>query len=104
MRQFLDDADVIFGVGCSFGETNFGVQMPKGKIIIHATIDPKHLNKDIEARVAKGNAPQHYVFTMIATDLDPKELKPGLTRPQLLESLRGHNLAAASLVLRFVNP
>ena len=52
----------------------------------------------------KGNAPQHYVFTMIATDLDPKELKPGLTRPQLLESLRGHNLAAASLVLRFVNP
>jgi acetolactate synthase-1/2/3 large subunit len=51
VRQFLDDADVIFGVGCSFGETNFGVQMPKGKIIIHATLDPKHLNKDLEARV-----------------------------------------------------
>jgi Raf kinase inhibitor-like YbhB/YbcL family protein len=52
----------------------------------------------------KGNAPQHYVFTFIATDLDPKELKPGLTRPELLAAIRGHNLKAASLVLRFVNP
>jgi acetolactate synthase-1/2/3 large subunit len=51
VRHFLDEADVIFGIGCSFGETSFGVTMPKGKIIIHATLDPKHLNKDIEARV-----------------------------------------------------
>jgi Raf kinase inhibitor-like YbhB/YbcL family protein len=52
----------------------------------------------------KGNAPQHYVFTMIATDLDPAELKPGLTRPELLASVKGHALGAASMVLRFVNP
>jgi acetolactate synthase-1/2/3 large subunit len=52
VRDFLDNADVIFGVGCSFGETSFGVRMPKGKTIIHATLDPKHLNKDIEARAA----------------------------------------------------
>jgi thiamine pyrophosphate-dependent acetolactate synthase large subunit-like protein len=51
VRHFLDEADVIFGIGCSFGETSFGVTMPKGKIIIHATLDPKHLNKDIDARV-----------------------------------------------------
>lgn len=51
VRDYLDDADVIFGIGCSFGETPFGVQMPKGKAIIHATLDPKHLNKDVEARV-----------------------------------------------------
>ena len=51
VRMFLDDADVIFGIGCSFGETAFGVTMPRGKTIIHATLDPKHLNKDIEARV-----------------------------------------------------
>jgi acetolactate synthase-1/2/3 large subunit len=51
VRHFLDDADVIFGIGCSFGETSFGVTMPKGKIILHATLDPKHLNKDVEARV-----------------------------------------------------
>ncbi len=51
VRAFLDDADVIFGVGVSFSETAFGVTMPKGKTIIHATLDPRHLNKDIEARV-----------------------------------------------------
>ena len=51
VRQFLDDSDVIIGLGCSFGETAFGVAMPKGKKIIHATLDPKHLNKDVEARV-----------------------------------------------------
>ncbi len=51
VRVFLDGADVIFGIGCSFGETAFGVTMPKGKTIIHATLDPKHLNKDVEAAV-----------------------------------------------------
>lgn len=51
VRAFLDSADVIFGIGCSFGETPFGVQMPRGKTFIHATLDPKHLNKDVEARV-----------------------------------------------------
>ena len=52
----------------------------------------------------KGNAPQHYVFTMIATDLEPGALRPGLTRQELLGQLKGHALRAASLVLRFVNP
>jgi acetolactate synthase-1/2/3 large subunit len=49
--KFLAEADVIFGIGCSFTETNFGIAMPKGKTIIHSTLDPAHLNKDVEARV-----------------------------------------------------
>jgi thiamine pyrophosphate-dependent acetolactate synthase large subunit-like protein len=49
VRHFLDQADVIFGIGCSFTESNFAVAMPKGKKIIHATLDPDHLNKDIPA-------------------------------------------------------
>src|SRR3546814_11882129 len=51
VHQFLQDADVIFGIGCSFTETNFGVSMPKGKTIIHATLDPDHLNKDVRCAV-----------------------------------------------------
>jgi len=47
VRTFLDAADLIFGIGCSFTETNFGVKMPKGKRVIHATIDPMDLNKDL---------------------------------------------------------
>src|SRR6202163_1958858 len=49
--KFLGEADVIFGVGCSFTETNFGIAMPKGKTVIHSTLDPAHLNKDVEAKV-----------------------------------------------------
>jgi acetolactate synthase-1/2/3 large subunit len=52
VRHFLDNADVIFGIGCSFGETAFGVQMPKNKTFLHATLDPLHINKDIEVEVA----------------------------------------------------
>lgn len=51
VRHFLDDADVVFGVGCSFTETAFGTQMPRGKRVIHATLDPMHLNKDLESEV-----------------------------------------------------
>ena len=48
-----------------------------------------------------GNAPQHYVFTLIASDLEPDALKPDLTETELLESLKDHALRAASLVLRY---
>jgi hypothetical protein len=40
----------------------------------------------------------HYTFTLIATDLDPKELPPGLTRDELLGKLQGHTKGAAGLV------
>ncbi|MGD0956646.1 MAG: thiamine pyrophosphate-requiring protein [Candidatus Acidiferrales bacterium] len=48
---FLAKADWIFGVGCSFTETAFGVAMPPGKKFIHATLDPNHLNKDVRAEI-----------------------------------------------------
>ena len=52
VRRFLDDADVIFGVGCSFTTTGFGVRMPQGKTVIHATLDPGDLNKDLPVQYA----------------------------------------------------
>jgi len=52
VRYFLDHSDVIFGIGCSFTETSFGVAMPKGKFMIHSTLDEAHLNKDIYADIA----------------------------------------------------
>jgi acetolactate synthase-1/2/3 large subunit len=47
VHTFLGDADVIFGIGCSFTKTNYGVAMPPGKTIIQATMDPADLSKDI---------------------------------------------------------
>ncbi len=52
VKTFLNDADVIFGIGCSFALTGFGVPMPRGKTIIHATLDPLDLNKDVPAQHA----------------------------------------------------
>ena len=49
VHEFLHNADVIFGIGCSFTNTAFGVTMPKGPKIIHSTLEPTDLNKDIEA-------------------------------------------------------
>jgi thiamine pyrophosphate-dependent acetolactate synthase large subunit-like protein len=49
VHQFLTRCDVIFGIGCSFSTTNYGVAMPAGKIVIHATLDPADVNKDIPA-------------------------------------------------------
>jgi len=50
VKAFLKEADVILGVGCSFALTGFGVPMPAGKTIIHATLDPMDLNKDVPAQ------------------------------------------------------
>jgi len=52
LHQFLTDADVIFGIGCSFTTTNYGVAMPKGKVMIQATLDPADLAKDIPVQHA----------------------------------------------------
>ena len=51
VSAFLQKADVIFGIGCSFTETHYASAIPKGKRIIHATLDPDHLNKDVQAAV-----------------------------------------------------
>ncbi|MGE3293367.1 MAG: thiamine pyrophosphate-requiring protein [Geminicoccaceae bacterium] len=52
VRKFLADADLIIGIGCSFTETVFAVPLPSsGPRIIHATLDPDHLGKDVRADV-----------------------------------------------------
>ena len=51
VHHFVANADLIIGIGCSFTETNFGIKFPKGKKIVHATLDPNHLNKDVVSTV-----------------------------------------------------
>jgi len=50
VHHFLQNADVIFGIGCSFTTSNFAAPMPKGKTIIHASLDPADLNKNVIAQ------------------------------------------------------
>jgi Raf kinase inhibitor-like YbhB/YbcL family protein len=49
-------------------------------------------------------APHHYTFTLIATDLDPTALKPGLTREELIKELAGHAKVATGLIGTFSKP
>jgi Raf kinase inhibitor-like YbhB/YbcL family protein len=49
-------------------------------------------------------APHHYTFTLIATDLDPKALPPGLTRDELVKALDGHAKSATGLIGTFTKP
>ena len=49
-------------------------------------------------------SPHHYLFQIVATDLDPKALPPGLKLPELEERLKGHRKGESSLVGTFVNP
>ncbi len=49
VHHFLQRCDLVFGIGCSFAATNYGVAMPAGKTIVHATLDPADINKDLPA-------------------------------------------------------
>ena len=48
--------------------------------------------------------PHHYVFVLIATDLDPKALPPGLTKLELFGKLDGHVKGSTGIVGLFKNP
>src|SRR5512144_1633584 len=43
--QYLREADVVFGIGCSFTRHGMAASIPAGKTLIHATNDERDLNK-----------------------------------------------------------
>jgi Raf kinase inhibitor-like YbhB/YbcL family protein len=53
---------------------------------------------------ARSGAPHHYTFTLIATDLEPSALQPGLTREELIRALDGHAKGATGLIGTFSKP
>jgi acetolactate synthase I/II/III large subunit len=50
--HFLRSSDVIFGIGCSFSESPFASAMPRGKTVIHSTLDPVDINKSVPVQYA----------------------------------------------------
>jgi len=44
--HFLNKANVVFGIGCSFSRHYFSVKIPPEKVIIHATNDAGDINKN----------------------------------------------------------
>lgn len=48
-----------------------------------------------------GDVAHHYVFTLIATDLAPDALAPGLDRDGLIAALEGHTIGSTGYVVRY---
>jgi acetolactate synthase-1/2/3 large subunit len=47
--HYLREADVVFGIGCSFTRHGMAATIPAGKTLIHATNDERDLNKSYAA-------------------------------------------------------
>ncbi|RKU38185.1 hypothetical protein C6495_00515 [Candidatus Poribacteria bacterium] len=52
VHDYLQKSDMALGIGCSFTRTGFGVKIPAGKRVIHATLDPADINKDVPVEIA----------------------------------------------------
>ena len=46
VRHFLDKADLVFGIGCSFTTNLASIGIPLGKILVQCTVDERDLNKE----------------------------------------------------------
>ena len=90
VHTYLQEADIIFGIGCSFALTGFGVQMPKGKRVIHATLDPMDLNKDVPAEhTLTGDAKLTLQMLSEAMEtLDKTQAKARVSASDRIESIR----------------
>ena len=79
--DFLYDADLIFGIGCSFAISSFATRMPKNKRYIHATLDPVDLNKDIQAEIGIAGDAKLTLQALIA-ELKTLDLKNAKSRKE----------------------
>jgi acetolactate synthase-1/2/3 large subunit len=52
VAKWLAECDLLFGIGCSFTATPFGLAIPKGKRVIHATLDPLDIDKSVPSEIA----------------------------------------------------
>ena len=52
VKHFLERADVVFGIGCSFTRIHFGADLFDAKTLVHVTNDEGDVNKDYPADVA----------------------------------------------------
>jgi len=86
VHHFVQNADLIIGLGCSFTETNFGIKFPKKKFV-HATLDPDHLNKDVVSAIGLVGDAKLTLKALIAelrqtikTNRDPSEVVAEITK------------------------
>jgi phosphatidylethanolamine-binding protein (PEBP) family uncharacterized protein len=48
-----------------------------------------------------GAKAHHFIFFVYALDIAPGKLKPGLTKAEFVQEIKGHNIAEASIMGRY---
>jgi len=51
VAKWLAECDLLLGIGCSFTATPFGLAIPPGKRVIHATLDPTDIDKSVPSEI-----------------------------------------------------
>ena len=94
---------VAYGIPASVtGFAEGEVSKPSDKYVGgNSTAEAGHLSRPC---TPPGPTPHHYTFILIATDLDPKALPPGLTQLELFEKLDGHVKGSTGIIGLFKNP
>jgi acetolactate synthase-1/2/3 large subunit len=89
VHHFLHNADLIFGIGCSFSISSFAVKMPKGKRYLHATLDPADINKDVPVEHALVGDARLTLEALVEEIGGRLGGKPRGRLPEVTEKIRG---------------
>lgn len=84
LADYIIGADTLFGIGCSFASTFFGITLPeKCPKLIHATLDPLDLNREVPAdHVLIGDA--QLTLKALLAELKEQKLKQAQARKESL--------------------
>ncbi len=89
----MQNADLIFGIGNSFTITSFGIKVPAVKTLIHATLDPADINKDLPVAHALVGDAKLTLQALIEAVRDRLGNKPRGRRAELVASIKAGKAA-----------
>jgi acetolactate synthase-1/2/3 large subunit len=90
VRKWLDESDLLFGIGCSFTATSFGLAIPPGKRVIHSTLDPLDIDKSVPSELALVGDARLTLAALIEAvkRREPKPRDAAVIAQQILETER----------------
>ncbi|HEY1353944.1 MAG TPA: thiamine pyrophosphate-requiring protein [Ktedonobacteraceae bacterium] len=88
VHDFVNEADLICGIGCSFTTTAYGIRMPTEKTIVQATLDPADLNKDLAIDYALLGDAELTLTMLLAAVKDRLGKSPRGRRAQLVSRIQ----------------
>jgi len=88
VHEFLKNSDVIFGIGCSFTRTNYGITFPKGKTMVQSCLDASDLNNELDIEHAVLGDAKLVLAALIGEVSDRLKGKPRGKRAEVEREIR----------------